>query len=107
MGEETREELKLNGVDQTNYLKTNKMDIPGMDDKAELAGLRKALTTLNFSPEEETGIFRISAAVIHVGSLEFTTAAEAKIKNEDKLKIAAELLRVDIKALEKVIVQTR
>merc|ERR1719215_309077 len=104
--EETREELHLAGVENTTYLKTNKMDIPGVDDKAELASLRKALTTLNFSPAEEKGVFQISAAVIHLGSLEFT-GTDVKIQNEDALKICAELLQVDIKALEKVICQTR
>jgi len=105
--EATRAHLKLEDAPSSVYLKTNPMEIKGVNDSEELLGLQKALTTLNFTKEEEDGIFKLSAAVLHVGNLEFTQGGDAKVTNTNVLDIAAELLGVTAEALSNVIVFKR
>lgn len=47
------------------------MDIPGVDDAADFAVMRAALSSLNFSADEQSDLMRILAAIIHLGNVEF------------------------------------
>jgi myosin heavy subunit len=91
-----------------NYLKGSGTLPPDVD----ITGYREVQETydrLKFSEEEQDGIWRICALVLHLGQLEYnkTTYDESKnvpcsIKNQDELKIVADLYGIaDIASLEK------
>ncbi len=58
--------------------------------------VRDAMTFLGFTPGEQEALFRTTAAVLHLGNIEFVPAANesSDIKNRDRLHIVAELLSV-------------
>lgn len=58
--------------------------------------VRDAMTFLGFTPGEQEALFRTTAAVLHLGNLEFVAAKNdsSDVKNRDVLHIIAELLSV-------------
>ncbi|KAJ2741571.1 class II myosin, partial [Coemansia sp. BCRC 34301] len=64
--------------------------IQGVDDRAEFETLVKAMTTTGFKPEEQADLFRIIAAILHLGNVQFqaTRNDEAVLREQ----VAAEKL---------------
>uniref|UniRef100_A0AAR2L6B3 Methyl-CpG binding domain protein 3b n=1 Tax=Pygocentrus nattereri TaxID=42514 RepID=A0AAR2L6B3_PYGNA len=62
--------LKLNSAEDFQY--TNQgmdINIPGVDDAMELEHTRNALTILGVQPDQQMELFRILAAVLHLGNV--------------------------------------
>ncbi|KAL6468703.1 hypothetical protein MHYP_G00222270 [Metynnis hypsauchen] len=62
--------LKLNSAEDFRY--TNQgmdINIPGVDDAMELEHTRNALTILGVQPDQQMELFRILAAVLHLGNV--------------------------------------
>jgi len=54
------------------YLRvSNCTEVAGMDEKREFASTVNALTVLGFSEDEQDVIFRVVAAILHLGNVEF------------------------------------
>lgn len=86
--------------DPSKYFYTKQGGSPrvnSMSDKDEYKACQSAMRTLNFTPEEMGSIWRIVAAVLHLGNVEFTTGdGEASHVNTPKLtRQVAQLLQVD------------
>jgi len=64
-----------------------------------------AMQALGFTPEEQDGIFRILAAILHTGNLKFVRKnnGDADCKDTERLKIIADLLGLETKALLKAL----
>ena len=66
-----------------------------------------AMDVLNVSPEEKEQCYRLVAACLHLGNVNFERdpkgqeETDARVKNNDQLNIAAELLKVEPAALAK------
>jgi len=74
---------------------------PGEDAGKEFREVLETMQKMNFSPEEIKGIWRCVAAILHMGQIEFDPAsyddpkspsAPGRIKNEDIVRLVAELL---------------
>ncbi|KAL0694088.1 hypothetical protein Bca4012_061268 [Brassica carinata] len=81
----------------------NSSRFEGMDDSKEYIKTREAMGIVGISLEEQEAIFRVLAAILHLGNIEFTNGEETDSsvpKDKKSLKIAAELFMCDEQALE-------
>ncbi|OCL03844.1 hypothetical protein AOQ84DRAFT_391948 [Glonium stellatum] len=70
-----REELGLLPVEQFDYLNQGSAPvIDGVDDKAEFDATRNSLTTIGVAPDTQSQIFRILAALLHLGNVKITAS---------------------------------
>ncbi|KAL5070812.1 hypothetical protein RYX36_021699 [Vicia faba] len=92
-----------------HYLnQSNCYELDALDDSKEYLATRRAMEVVGISADETDAIFRIVAAVLHLGNIEFVKAVDegmdsSKPKDEKSyfhLKTAAELLMCDVKSLE-------
>lgn len=66
-----KESLLLDGSPSNyEYLKHSRQQVDGMDDVVEWANLVRALRTVGFSTDEQMQLFRIVAAILHLGNIQ-------------------------------------
>ncbi|WZZ79808.1 hypothetical protein YC2023_100380 [Brassica napus] len=81
-------------------------ELVGISDAHDYLATRRAMDIVGISEKEQEAIFRVVAAILHIGNIEFTKGREvdSSVPKDDKakfhLKTAAELLMCDLKALE-------
>ncbi|KAI5674314.1 hypothetical protein M9H77_14678 [Catharanthus roseus] len=107
-----REKYKLGGAQSFHYLnQSNCYELDGVNDAHEYLALRRAMDIVGISEEEQEAIFRVVAAVLHLGNIEFAKGKEidsSVIKDEKSrfhLNVTAELLRCDAKSLEDALIK--
>ncbi|KAL4325114.1 hypothetical protein GQ457_11G003420 [Hibiscus cannabinus] len=90
-----------------HYLnQSNCYELDGIDDSKEYAATRRAMDVVGISSEEQDAIFRVVAAILHLGNIEFAKGKEmdSSVPKDEKswfhLRTAAELLMCDEKLLE-------
>uniref|UniRef100_A0A2C9UDX1 Uncharacterized protein n=1 Tax=Manihot esculenta TaxID=3983 RepID=A0A2C9UDX1_MANES len=90
-----------------HYLnQSNFYQLDGMDESNEYLTTRRAMDVVGISTDEQDAIFRVVAAILHLGNVEFTKGDEldSSTPKDDKarfhLKIAAELFMCNEKSLE-------
>ncbi|KAI3449846.1 hypothetical protein Pfo_006511 [Paulownia fortunei] len=90
-----------------HYLnQSNCYELDGVDDSKEYIATRKAMDTVGISSEEQDGIFRVIAAILHLGNIEFVKGKEidSSMPKDEKswfhLRTAANLFMCDAKSLE-------
>uniref|UniRef100_A0A7S4RTN0 Myosin motor domain-containing protein n=1 Tax=Alexandrium monilatum TaxID=311494 RepID=A0A7S4RTN0_9DINO len=80
--------------------------INGVDDMSMFQEMVECMHSLGFSPEEKTSVFEITAAVLHMGDMEFQEHANSadgcKICDVEKANQICSMLHVDIKDFTKV-----
>ncbi|KAH0916825.1 hypothetical protein HID58_031271 [Brassica napus] len=101
------ERYKLGKPSTFRYLnQSNCYALDGLDDSKEYLATRKAMDVVGIGSEDQDAIFRVVAAILHLGNIEFAKGEEseaAEPKDEKSLfhlKTAAELFMCDEKALE-------
>ncbi|XBJ16679.1 hypothetical protein VPH35_008259 [Triticum aestivum] len=104
---EDRERYKLGDASLFHYLnQSNCIKLDGMDDSSEYIATRRAMDIVGISSDEQDAIFRVVAAILHLGNVEFSEGSEAdsSVPKDDKsqfhLRTAAELFMCDEKSLE-------
>ncbi|WCJ42738.1 Myosin-17 [Euphorbia peplus] len=109
---EEREKYKLENPKSFHYLnQSNCYELDGVNDAEEYLATRRAMDIVGISEEEQDAIFRVVAAILHLGNIEFSKGVEidsSVIKDEKSrfhLNTAAELLRCDAKSLEDALIQ--
>ncbi|KAI8565380.1 hypothetical protein RHMOL_Rhmol03G0254500 [Rhododendron molle] len=109
---EVREKYKLGDPKSFHYLNQSKCyELDGVDDAHEYLATRRAMDIVGISEEEQEAIFRVVAAILHLGNIEFAKGKEidsSVIKDEKSklhLNMTAELLRCDAKSLEDAMIQ--
>ncbi|KAF2731226.1 hypothetical protein EJ04DRAFT_579291 [Polyplosphaeria fusca] len=93
-----RSSFKLKAVEDFSYLNQGSAPIiDGVDDKAEFDATRASLTTIGVPPPTQTQIFRILAALLHIGDIKITATRtdSALSSDEPNLVTACELLGID------------
>ena len=56
-------------------------------------GIRKSMAVIGVPPEEQTDIFRLLAAILHLGNLTFKSVRDqAEIESKDTAALVAKLL---------------
>ncbi|XP_028794808.1 myosin-6 isoform X2 [Neltuma alba] len=90
-----------------HYLnQSNCFEIEGLDEAKEYVSTRRAMDVVGISSEEQDAIFRVVAAILHLGNIEFAKGKEidSSMPKDEKsrfhLQTAAELFMCDAKALE-------
>ncbi|KAL0456859.1 UNVERIFIED_CONTAM: Myosin-8 [Sesamum latifolium] len=104
---EDREKYKLGDPRTFHYLnQSNCIELAGVDDTKEYVDTRRAMDVVGISSDEQDAIFRVVAAILHLGNIEFgkTSDGDASQPKDDQsrfhLKTSAELLMCNEKALE-------
>ncbi|GFP91078.1 myosin-8 [Phtheirospermum japonicum] len=105
--QEDMQKYKLGNPRTFHYLnQTNCYELDGINDAKEYIATRKAMDTVGISFDEQDAIFRVIAAILHLGNIEFTKGKEndSSMPKDEKswfhLRTAAELFMCDVKALE-------
>ncbi|XP_073106123.1 myosin-8 isoform X2 [Elaeis guineensis] len=98
---------KLGNPRTFHYLnQTNCFELDGIDDSKEYLETRKAMDIIGINSDEQDAIFRVVAAILHLGNIEFAEGKEtdsSEPKDEKSwfhLRTAAELFMCDAHALE-------
>nr|CAD1830833.1 unnamed protein product [Ananas comosus var. bracteatus] len=101
------ERYKLGDPRAFHYLnQSNCHALEGVDDSKEYLETRRAMDIIGISSDEQDAIFRVVAAILHLGNIEFAEGNEtdsSKPKDDKSwfhLRTAAELFMCDEKALE-------
>ncbi|XP_021662313.2 myosin-12 [Hevea brasiliensis] len=99
--------FKLGDPREFHYLnQSNCYQVANVDDAREYLETRNAMDIVGISQDEQDAIFRVVAAILHLGNIDFIKGKEtdsSKLKDEKAryhLLTAAELLRCDENALE-------
>ncbi|KAK1309929.1 hypothetical protein QJS10_CPA08g00136 [Acorus calamus] len=99
--------FKVKDPRKFRYLnQTNCYEVANVDDAREYLETRHAMDVVGINLEEQDAIFRVVAAILHLGNIDFVKGKEvdsSKLKDETAiyhLKTAAELLMCDEKDLE-------
>lgn len=99
-----RKELGLDDASKFNYLNQgNSKVIAGVNDAEDFKDTQKALGTVGLTVERQWFIFRILAALLHLGNTEIgATRTDAILpQDEPSLFIAAKLLGIDLAEFRK------
>ncbi|KAJ9169698.1 hypothetical protein P3X46_017860 [Hevea brasiliensis] len=104
---EDLQRYKLGNPRTFHYLnQSNCYELDGVDDSKEYIATRRAMDIVGISSDEQDAIFRVVAAILHLGNIEFAKGKEidSSVPKDEKsrfhLKTAAELLMCNVKALE-------
>ncbi|CAO2649522.1 Nn.00g069070.m01.CDS01 [Neocucurbitaria sp. VM-36] len=103
-----REELSLKSVEDFSYLNQGSAPvIDGMDDVAEFKATRASLTKIGVPAETQAGIWRLLAALLHIGDVKITaTRTDSSLApDEPSLVKACQLLGIDANNFAKWIVK--
>eukprot|EP00039_Didymoeca_costata_P018027 m.331854 g.331854 ORF g.331854 m.331854 type:complete len:1228 (+) comp16805_c0_seq1:138-3821(+) len=81
-------------------------NVEGLDDVKDFAVMEKSMTDCGLDPKEKSNAFRIAAAVLHIGNIDFEESGEGSKVNADSqasLKGVAAMLGLDAEAIEKAL----
>ncbi|CAI0433990.1 unnamed protein product, partial [Linum tenue] len=105
--QEEIEKYKLDHPKTFHYLNQSKcFELVGVSDAHDYLATRRAMDIVGISAKEQEAIFRVVAAILHLGNIVFTKGKEvdSSVPKDEKakfhLKTTAELLMCDAVALE-------
>ncbi|KAL6606931.1 hypothetical protein ACP70R_042584 [Stipagrostis hirtigluma subsp. patula] len=105
--QEEAEKYKLGNPKNFHYLnQSNCYELVGVSDAHEYLATRRAMDIVGISTQEQDAIFRVVAAILHIGNIEFAKGKEVDssvLKDEKSkfhLETTAELLMCNPGALE-------
>ncbi|KAJ5812559.1 hypothetical protein N7474_008860 [Penicillium riverlandense] len=106
--EEEKQGLGLLSIEEFEYLNQGGAPIiDGVDDKAEFDATRKSLSTIGVPGEAQTEIFRVLAALLHLGNVKISaTRTDSSLSPEEpSLVRACEMLGINVNDFAKWIVK--
>ncbi|KAJ5610077.1 hypothetical protein N7510_006796 [Penicillium lagena] len=106
--EEEKQELGLLSVEEFEYLNQGGAPIiDGVDDKAEFDATRKSLSTIGVPGDAQTEIFRVLAALLHLGNVKISaTRTDSSLSSEEpSLVRACEMLGINANDFAKWIIK--
>uniref|UniRef100_A0A0E0D4P8 Myosin motor domain-containing protein n=1 Tax=Oryza meridionalis TaxID=40149 RepID=A0A0E0D4P8_9ORYZ len=102
---------KLANARSFHYLNQSScIEVEGINDAEEYLATRRAMDIVGINEEEQEAIFRVVAAILHLGNINFAkgTEIDSSVIKDDKsrfhLNTAAELLKCDCDNLEKALI---
>ncbi|XP_041004659.1 myosin-17-like isoform X3 [Juglans microcarpa x Juglans regia] len=109
---EDREKYKLGDPKSFHYLNQSTCyELDGLDDREEYLATRRAMDIVGIGEEEQEAIFKVVAAILHLGNIEFAKGEEidsSVVKDKQSrfhLNVTAELLECDAKSLEDALIK--
>ncbi|VVB06123.1 unnamed protein product [Arabis nemorensis] len=105
--QEDVERFKLGDPKSFRYLNQSSCyELDGVNDAEEYLATRRAMNVVGISEKEQDAIFRVVAAILHLGNIEFSKGEDAdssSLKDEQSvfhLQMTSELLMCDPNSLE-------
>ncbi|XP_048137335.1 myosin-11 isoform X2 [Rhodamnia argentea] len=105
--QEEIEKYKLGNPESFHYLnQSNCYQLEGVNDAEEYLAIRRAMNVVGISEDEQNSIFRVVAAILHLGNINFSRGEESDssvVTDENSkfhLAMTAQLLKCDIHVLE-------
>ncbi|KAG8445369.1 hypothetical protein GDO86_010234 [Hymenochirus boettgeri] len=100
MGSEQKKQLNLGSPSDYNYLTMGKCTTSGRDENKAFSQVRSAMKILLFSESDQQEIYKLLAAILHLGNLRFQGAMHGNLECCDvcesiHLSTVATLLEVD------------
>ncbi|KAG8883338.1 hypothetical protein FRB97_006763 [Tulasnella sp. 331] len=105
-----RDALLLDGtVVDYHYLNKSRAQIDGVDDREEWRALKSALDVVGFTNDEQFDLFRIVAAILHIGNIEITEdrGNQAQISVPAQAEKACHLLGIPVPEFTKAVLRPR
>ncbi|KAJ7802440.1 P-loop containing nucleoside triphosphate hydrolase protein [Mycena olivaceomarginata] len=105
-----KESLLLGGgVEDYEYLNKSRREVDGVDDKEEWAALKGALDTVGFTVAEQFDLFRIVAAVLHIGNIAITAtrADDAVMPDPSQAERVCHLLGLPVAEFTRAVLRPR
>jgi myosin-5 len=93
-----RQELGLLPVEEFDYLNQGSSPtVDGVDDKAEFEATKKSLTTIGVTSAQQSEIFKLLAALLHLGNVKITASRTDSVlaSDEPSLEKACAILGVN------------
>lgn len=89
------------------FLRKSRTTIDGVDDAAEWELLKTALSTVGFTPDEQVDLFRVVAAILHIGNIEVTadSSDQAMIHSLHEAEKVCHLLGISVKDFTKAVLR--
>lgn len=107
-GEELKDILLLEGsVEDYEYLKHSRATIDGVDDRDEWRLLKNALEIVGFTQNEQLELFKVVAAILHIGNIEITGSDQAQIRDPSRAEKACHLLGLSVQEFTKAVLRPR
>ncbi|XP_020698771.1 myosin-17 isoform X2 [Dendrobium catenatum] len=110
--QEVKDKYKLGNPQSFHYLnQSDCYELDGVDDSLEYLATIRAMDIVGISESEQEAIFRVVAAILHIGNIDFAKGEEidsSVIKDEKSrfhLKTASELLMCDVQGLEDALIR--
>ena len=106
--EDERQQFRLLPVDGFEYLNQGGDPVlEGVDDRAEFNATRKSLNTIGVNEQTQSEIFRILAALLHMGNMKITASRtdSALASDDSALLLAAEFLGINATEFAKWIIK--
>ncbi|KAF7324837.1 Myosin II heavy chain [Mycena kentingensis (nom. inval.)] len=105
-----KENLLLGGgIEDYDYLNQSRREVDGVDDKEEWSLLKTALDTVGFSPAEQFDLFRIVAAILHIGNISITStrADDAVMPDPSQAERVCHLLGLPVAEFTRAVLRPR
>ncbi|KAF5353873.1 hypothetical protein D9756_007302 [Leucocoprinus leucothites] len=109
-GRVLKDALLLNGdVENYEYLNKSRREIDGIDDAEEWNALKVALDVVGFTQEQQFDLFRVVAAVLHIGNIVInsTRADDATMQDTSQAERACHLLGIPLAEFTRAVLRPR
>ncbi|KAJ7049460.1 P-loop containing nucleoside triphosphate hydrolase protein [Mycena amicta] len=109
-GGSLKENLLLGGgIEDYEYLNTSRREVDGVDDREEWSLLKTALDTVGFTPAEQFDLFRIIAAILHIGNIVITStrADDAVMPDPSQAERVCHLLGMPVAEFTRAVLRPR
>lgn len=97
------------GVEDYEYLNKSRREVDGIDDREEWAALKSALDTVGFSAAERFDLFRVVAAILHIGNITIssTRGDDAIFADPSQAERVCHLLGIPLSEFTKAVLRPR
>ncbi|CAE6451317.1 unnamed protein product [Rhizoctonia solani] len=101
--------LLQGGTQEYEYLNKSRTEVDGVDDREDWRLLKTALDVVGFTPDEQLDLFRVVAAILHIGNIDISSdrTDQAQIKSNVALEKASHLLGISPQEFSKAVLRPR
>ncbi|GLB41100.1 putative TRAFAC class myosin-kinesin ATPase superfamily, myosin family protein [Lyophyllum shimeji] len=107
-GVELKNELLLGGgVEDYEYLNKSRREVDGVDDREEWNTLKAALDVVGLTPAEQFDLFRVVAAILHIGNITITStrADDAVMPDPSQAERVCHLLGIPVSEFTRAVLR--
>lgn len=94
-------------MEDYEYLKHSRATIDGVDDRDEWRLLKNALEIVGFTQNEQLELFKVVAAILHIGNIEIAGSDQAQIRDPSQAEKACHLLGLSVQEFTKAVLRPR